>query len=67
MYCKNCRYWDKYDNSCNLADWYNRDNELVKDEIMFYAEVNDDSGLRAGVRTGPEFGCIKFEIRKNRK
>lgn len=60
--CKNCRSWNKYDNSCYKAEW---DGLIDNNQLSYYAEAHDDSGLYAGIKTGPNFGCVLFEERKN--
>ena len=64
--CKDCIYWDKALghknwNTCNLPDWVEYNEKIGDDEIAYYADAHDDSGLDAGIKTGPMFGCIKFE------
>lgn len=64
MYCKDCKKWSKATNECYLASWEPQNIKLKDNEIIFFADAADDSGLMAGVRTGPNFGCIRFEEKK---
>ena len=70
MFCKDCKFWEshwdgrKTWNICQVADWVSQDYKVADDEIAYYADASDDSGLDAGIKTGPLFGCIKFEAKK---
>jgi hypothetical protein len=59
--CKNCGYWENGD--CHLPDWVGRWEPVKQDAMVIYADAHDDSGLDAGVRTGPLFGCKGFKRR----
>ena len=59
--CKNCKSWSKYDKTCYKAEW---DGTLKDNELTYYADAHDDSGLEAGVKTGPNFGCVLFTPKK---
>lgn len=65
--CKNCKYWDSHTdmrgkswNTCEVAAWVDRAAVIADNAIAIYADASDDSGLDAGIKTGPMFGCIKF-------
>lgn len=61
--CKHCRYWNS-DQECSVAEWLDEPmEEMAGSRIGFYATAADDYGLRAGVKTGPDFGCINFKER----
>ena len=67
MYCKDCVYWESHTdvylkswNTCEAANWTMCHEEISEDGIYVYADASDDSGLEAGLMTGPLFGCIKF-------
>jgi len=59
-HCKDCKFWEPDDQTCNYADWLELENTIVVDEFGYYAYACDDSGLSAGIKTGPTFGCIKW-------
>jgi len=63
--CKHCRYWDwGNDQECGIAEWLESPTEkMAGSRVGFYATAADDYGLRAGVKTGPDFGCINFKER----
>ena len=70
-FCKDCRYWefhhdtrDKQWMTCDLAEWVEYDSKIAEDGFAFYADASDDSGLYAGVKTGPLFGCLHFSANK---
>lgn len=67
-HCKDCKYWDAHLgdrgvtwNTCARLDWVDVADKIGDDEAAIYADASDDSGLDAGLKTGPLFGCIKFE------
>ena len=66
--CKDCRFWESHTDSwnktwrtCEAADWVARDDKIADDAFAIYAEALDDSGLEAGMKTGPMFGCVRFQ------
>lgn len=66
-HCKDCRYWEFHHDTrgrkwhtCEAANWVNRDDQIDDSDIAYYADALDDSGLDAGIKTGPMFGCVKF-------
>ena len=68
--CKDCKYWgqtqDGYGKSwteCEFPEWATRDEKIADDGIAYYADASDDTGLDAGLKTGPMFGCIKFKAK----
>jgi hypothetical protein len=68
MNCKDCKHWEANQddhgrkwNECNAAQWEELDAKLKPEAFAYYADADDDSGLYAGVITGPMFGCIKFK------
>lgn len=67
--CKDCKYWETYGNSfyyptewkeCDRPDRVMRYDPTKDDEVALYADALDDSGLTAGLKTGPMFGCVHF-------
>lgn len=66
-FCKDCKHWESHSDvrnrawhTCSAADWVERGTEIGEDGLAIYADATDDSGLDAGLRTGPMFGCVKF-------
>lgn len=65
--CKDCKYWESHTDvfkkswcTCEAVDWVERDDKIEDNEVALFASASDDTGLRAGLKTGPLFGCIKF-------
>ena len=56
--CKDCKYWS--DGECvDLdLDTFNDMKLEGSDRALYY--IMDDSGLDCGLKTGPEFGCVRF-------
>lgn len=64
--CRNCKFWGHYrKGECDRVDGLFPDNPAASFDIVTH--VLDDSGLNAGLVTGPDFGCIHFAPRKARK
>lgn len=67
--CKDCKFWESHFDgrkewhTCEAADWVDREDKIGEEGFALYAEALDDSGLMAGLKTGPLFGCIKFQPR----
>lgn len=54
--CKDCKHW--YDEECMLIGT----NENVgTDGFTLEIHASDDHGLFYSIKTGPMFGCVKFE------
>lgn len=55
MRCNVCQFWDS-DGYCDRVDQW-------RSPIVFDidVEVSDDTGLRARLKTGPDFGCVLFQ------
>jgi hypothetical protein len=63
--CDQCKWWGRYrGGQCDRVDRFG-DEPGRTFEIWFSAL--DDSGLQLGLETGPKFGCILFEAKRNRK
>ena len=62
-YCKDCKYWETRYNTheCLLPEWVEVEGNAEEDGMAFYADAADDTNLHAGLKTGPLFGCNKFE------
>lgn len=65
--CKDCAFWDSHQDykgrtwhTCELPDWIEAGDWIANNEIAFFASASDDTGLTAGVITGPMFGCVRF-------
>lgn len=66
--CKDCRHWafhqdmrGKEWHECDAVDWRTRAAKVENADFAIYTEAHDDSGLWAGLRTGPMFGCVQFQ------
>ena len=57
--CKDCKYWDDGECVDLYLDTFNC-MKLDGSERALYYIVDDDSGLDCGLKTGPEFGCVRF-------
>ena len=58
--CKDCKYW--YHGECDDIDLDKTFNDMKlegSDRVLRFI-VDDDSGLDCGLKTGPEFGCVRF-------
>ena len=71
-HCKDCNYWDSHVDTrnkswhtCEASDWVERDATIGDEDLAVYASATDDTGLDAGLKTGPMFGCVKFQPRNN--
>lgn len=58
--CKDCIYWNFIEEEC-YVDWISESESIGNDSMGIYADADDDSNLRCGLKTGPMFGCIRFE------
>lgn len=68
--CKDCLHWEhhidmrnKQWSTCSSVDWVAVDATIDERVAAIYADACDDSGLDAGLKTGPMFGCIQFQQR----
>lgn len=72
MYCKDCKHWEYHEDNwggkwheCGAVDSDKQAAGDVKDaDFVVYAEAHDDSGMQSGLKTGPLFGCIKFQAKE---
>ena len=62
--CKNCRFYTPSVRICARAEWKDMDVPVQEDTLTFYAHASDEQGLDAGIRPGPEFGCVLFTQKK---
>lgn len=68
-HCKDCKHWHvalghTTWNTCEAVDsGVEHDQVIPDDSFAMYADASDDSGLDYGLKTGPLFGCIKFQPR----
>ena len=58
MLCKDCRYWSRGECADIDLDTFNDMKLEGSDRALYY--IMDDSGLDCGLKTGPEFGCVRF-------
>ena len=65
--CKNCHWWvqDYYNECARFGFTDDRHEAPPADELLVLVSVSDDYGLRVGMKTGPDFGCVKFEPQKS--
>jgi len=59
--CKDCKNWDKRESICGHIEWVEVQEMPQDDNFVLVANSDDDQGLEAYVRTGPDFGCTKFK------
>ena len=59
--CKECRAWE--DGECVLVDWIATTETEDGANFSVYATSDDDQGLQCGLKTGPDFGCVQFQLR----
>jgi len=64
--CKDCRHWQNK-STCGLAEFVEKREKLAGDAFGVYAGAADDTNLEFDLKTGPLFGCVKFEPKKKRK
>jgi hypothetical protein len=67
-HCKDCKHWESHTagpnkswHTCEAPDWVDYDAKIGDGDFAIYAHASDDTGLTAGLKTGPMFGCIKFQ------
>ena len=62
MLCKDCRHWN-HGECVDIGLYIFNDMKLEGSDRELYYSVDDDSGLDCGLKTGPEFGCVRFRKR----
>ena len=66
--CKNCKFWGEYyyegNTLCNYAKWVEKTDNIKEDDFAYFATASDDYDLDAGIKTGPLFGCNKFQSKE---
>jgi hypothetical protein len=78
--CKDCRFWEEHGtfppfggkalktwHECERPEWVAQDATIPDDAIALYADASDDTGLNAGMKTGPLFGCILWQAKDPEK
>ena len=61
--CSTCGWWRNM-SRCDLCGGTNSDEDMPMGESFFtYVTVSDDYGLHEEFRTGPDFGCVRWERR----
>lgn len=70
-YCKDCKYWETHKSpdgnnwtTCVVVTLSPYDAPIAEDGFAIYAEAAEDSWLTCGIKTGPLFGCTKFEAKE---
>lgn len=64
--CKDCSFWEHHHDVWNKEwdacriDWVDYSEKISENSAAIYADASDDSGLDAGLKTGPMFGCVRF-------
>jgi len=64
--CKDCKSWGSWlgiDAVCERPDDLWPKDIPEGQQFSIDCEADDDQGLQAWLRTGPEFGCVRFEER----
>ena len=62
--CSRCKWWGReYAGVCSFVDTIHADKDAAT-VFTIKAWALDDSGLETRLMTGPEFGCVKFEVDK---
>lgn len=62
--CKDCKFWRNKE--CIIARYVDREGRLLRDDFGIYVYARDDSGLTYALRTGPEFGCVRFQSKRKK-
>lgn len=66
--CKDCKNWDAGAFHCEAPSWVNHfpEGQWSPGEagIALAVMASDDQGLDVGLKTGPMFGCTKFESKQ---
>lgn len=66
-YCQNCKWWGRdEEQECSKVGEACKTEQVGPDGFAIYAGALDDSGLVVQLRTGPFFGCQKFEQKKGK-
>jgi len=61
--CSTCGWWRDM-SRCDLCGGTNSEEDMPMGESFFtYITVSDDYGLYEEFRTGPDFGCVRWERR----
>lgn len=70
--CKNCRHWEhittmegKQYTECNAVNWADRYDKIEGNNFAVYGDAADDTGLDAGLKTGPDFSCVQFRPKQH--
>ena len=61
--CKNCKWWEA-DSNCDFIFTIQGEDTYKKGhgaDIVCWAL--DDSGLEVRLKTGPDFGCVNFQLK----
>jgi hypothetical protein len=60
--CKDCMAWNN--GECADVDYVYENEKVEMDNFGIFADADDDQGLVWGLKTGPDFGCVKFKSKK---
>lgn len=67
--CKDCRSWDKDLFLCEFVEFVDQrplSTQKADDaDFKIAITVSDDHGLECGLKTGPMFGCVHFQMKSN--
>ena len=66
--CKNCKFWD--DGECNGVGEHDAGFGWEQNPAVLFdidVRADDDSGLGFKLKTGPEFGCVRFVSKEPRE
>ncbi|KAF1042232.1 MAG: hypothetical protein GAK35_02846 [Herbaspirillum frisingense] len=60
--CKDCRFW-MHGGECEEVNGGNDWPTVREDCLDVEVDAADDTGLSYILKTGPEFGCVRFQLR----
>lgn len=61
--CKECKYWwSSLDCYGNVAMTCDRDLDFGPTAAEVVATAADDTNMHVALVTGPDFGCVNFEV-----
>jgi hypothetical protein len=71
--CQDCLVWKERTTRlgtrfgvCDITELDDPESAIGDSDMAIFAVVHDDSGLYVGLKTGPMFGCVKFQARASR-
>ena len=64
--CSTCWHWTDYETTCRFSGPIDGIYaELEGDSFGVAVQVADDSGLAACLKTGPDFGCVRYKQKRS--